>query len=295
MNDWNDIQFTLVVAQSGSFHIAASRLKVHETTVARRIQRLEKELGTKLFVRRAHGMVLTPAGESLVSKAAAMEEAATIVRSEIAGLDARMTGVVRIAVSEGIGTYWLTPALSEFRDRYPEISLDLVTGIAQATPLAGEVDVAISIVRPTEPRLVAIRVGDVSYGLFASRKYLRQFGYPQTVEELASHKLVDLHIYRTDAHLAWWTNITRSAGRRVFSSNSTGLFLAAIQEGFGIGMAPTFYKFVAPDLVTLSVIPECLTELWLCWHEATKTRAKVRAVTGFLKARFLRDRARWFS
>jgi DNA-binding transcriptional LysR family regulator len=73
------------------------------------------------------------------------------------------------------------------------------------------------------------------------------------------------------------------------------LFLAAIQEGFGIGMAPTFYKFVAPDLVTLSVIPECHTELWLCWHEATKTRAKVRAITSFLKGRFLRDRARWFS
>lgn len=295
IQDWNDIQYTLVVAQSGSFHLAAARLDVHETTVSRRIQSLEKELGTKLFVRRAHGMVLTPAGESLVAKAAAMEEAATVVRSEIAGMDGQMTGVVRIAVSEGIGTYWLTPALMDFKQRYPEISLDVVTGIPQANLLAGDADVAISIVRPKEQRLVALRVGDISYGLFASRKYLRQFGYPQTIEELASHKLVDLYIYRSDAHLSWWTDITRNVGQRVFLSNATSLFLTAIQEGFGIGMAPSFYKFVAPDLVTLSIVPECHTELWLVWHESAKTRARVRALTAFLKTRFMRDRELWFT
>lgn len=295
IQDWNDIQFTLVVAQSGSFHGAATRMNVHETTVSRRIQRLEKELGTKLFIRRAHGMVLTPAGESLVAKAAAMEETATVVRSEIAGMDAQMTGTVRIGVPEGIGTYWLTPALMEFQLRYPEISLDVVTGIHQLNLIAGEADVAITIVRPKEPRVVAQRVGDVSYGLFASRKYLRQYGYPQTLEELESHKLVDLHIYKMDAHLSWWRDVTHKAGSRVFLSNATSMFLTAIQEGFGIGMAPSFYKFVAPDLVTLSIVPECRTELWLVWHESGKTRAKVRALTGFLKARFLRDRARWFT
>lgn len=295
IQDWNDIQFTLVVARSGSFHIAASRLNVHETTVSRRIQRLEGELGTKLFVRRAHGVALTPAGESLVSKAAAMEETATVVRSEIAGMDAQMTGVVRVAVSEGIGTYWLTPALMEFQLRYPEISLEVAAGMHQPNLLAGEADIAITIVRPKEPRLVALRVGDVSYGLFASRKYLRQYGYPQSVEELESHKLVDLYIYRTDPHLTWWTDITRDVGHRVFLSNSTSLFLTAIQEGFGIGMAPSFYKFVAPDLVTLSILPEPRTELWLVWHEATKTRAKVRALTSFLKTQFARDRVRWFT
>ena len=295
IEDWNDIQFTLVVAQSGSFHAAAVRLDVHETTVSRRIQRLERELGTKLFVRRAHGIAPTPAGESLIARAAAMEDTVTIVRSEIGGMDAKTPGVVRVSVSEGIGTFWLTPALLEFQTRYPQISLNVVTDIHQPDLLAGEADVAITIMRPKEPRLIALQVGDITYSLFATRKYLRQHGYPQSLADLRDHKLVDLYIYGTHAQLKLWTDATRDISNRVFVSNSTGPFLAAIQEGFGIGLAPSFYKFVAPNLISLPILPEWHTELWLVWHEATKTRAKVRSITSFLKAAFARDRERWFS
>jgi DNA-binding transcriptional LysR family regulator len=295
IEDWNDIQCTLIVAQSGSYHAAAARLGLHETTVSRRVQRLERELGTKLFLRRSHGMTLTPAGESLMAKASAMEQAAISVRSEIAGMDAQMTGVLRISISEGLGTYWLTPVLKEFQQQYTELSFDVITSTQQATVLAAEVDVAITIVRPKEPRVVAVRVGDIRYSLFASRKYIRQYGSPQTAQELYEHKLVDLYLFKTDSHLKWWTDITWSSRPRVFRSNATGLFLSAIQEGFGIGMAPSFYKFLAPDLVTLSVVPDCHAELWLAWHAATKARVRIRTLTNFLRSRFTLDRANWFS
>lgn len=81
------------------------------------MQRLERELGTKLFVRHGHGMALTMAGKMLAMKAAGIEEAALTVRNDLIGLD--LDGRLRVHVSEGNGTHGLTPTLNEFYERYP--------------------------------------------------------------------------------------------------------------------------------------------------------------------------------
>ena len=295
ISDWNDIQFTLAVAEAGSFSAAGLELGVHSTTVARRVQRLEKELGTKLFIRHAYGMELSPAGNALISKAAAMEEAAKVVRHELLGLDSRLTGDIRISVPEGIGRYWLTPALKEFQRLYPEIRLEVLIDMGASSVSDRNVDIAIMLNRPTDPKLVATRVGKTHYNLFASRTYLRQAGFPKSIGELHNYNLVDLYLYRNETHLDWWNDLVKSIGNVAFVSNSSTLFLAAIQDGLGIGMAPSFCKFVVPDLMTLEIQPECSVELWLSWHEALRSSGRMRALIDFLKSQFARDRSRWFS
>jgi DNA-binding transcriptional LysR family regulator len=293
--DWNDVQFVLAVAQEGSFHDAGQRLGAHQTTVSRRVEHLERELKAKLFVRRSHGMILTPAGRALVAKGSEMESVAMALRSDIAGFDTRLTGVVRLYVTEGIGIHWLTPVLMEFRTTYPDISLEVFTGVSPVDLLAGEADISITILRPTDPRLVVVLVGTPQYALFASRKYVREFGLPQRVEELRNHKLVIPSLYGSSPQLKWWNDLVTSSGSVTFLSNSAGLFLAAVQEGFGIAMIPTFYQHIFPDFTMLSIETGCKVDLWMVTHESTNKGAKVRAVTSFLKARFARDRARWFS
>jgi DNA-binding transcriptional LysR family regulator len=296
IRDWNDIQFVLAVAQTGSYQAAGHHLGTHQTTVARRVLHLERELATKLFDRRSRGMVLTPAGEALTASAAAMEDAAKTVRSEIAGLDASLTGTIRVTVPEGIGAYWVMPVLPAFQVRYPDIAVEVLTEPRGFDMSAREIDVAISLSRPTQPRLIATRVGIVHYNLFASRKYLRQHGVPRTVEELRAHKLVDIHLFKTEPHLSWWNDLTARLTRNVaFVSNSSILYLTAIQEGLGIGMAPTFCKFAIADLMTVPVPPECHADLWLVWHEAARRNARIQAFTEFLKHQFLHDQGRWFS
>jgi DNA-binding transcriptional LysR family regulator len=295
IRDWNDVQFTLAVAQTGSFRAAASHLGVHQTTVSRRVERLERELATKLFLRRAHGMVLTAAGQSLIEKATAMENVATVVRSEVAGQDARLVGTIRVAVPEALGVYWLIPALAEFQLSYPEIFLEVFTEVRAAQSTARESDIFISMVRPDLPRLIALQVGFVHYNLFASRKYLRQWGCPKSIEELREHCFVDVYLYRTVSHLAWWNRLIAEVGKTVLVTDSSSLFLSSIQEGLGIGMAPTFCKVMLPELVPLPLAPECGTELWLVRHEATKKSAKISVLGNFLKMKFTRDRTRWFN
>jgi len=294
IRDWNDIQFALVVAGAGSFHVAASRLGVHETTISRRVQALERELGAKLFIRHAHGMALTPAGESLVEKARAMEDAAQVLRHDIGSFDAKLSGVVRLTVPEGIGAYWLTPALFEFRKRCPDIALEVTTTVQRIDLLESNVDVSITIERPRERRLVVQRVGVAHYHLVCSAKYLQQHGEPLTPEELESHKLLTVALYGSADHLKWWNERVEMSGQPAFRTNSPNLYLAAIREGFGIGMLPTFYWLFAPDLIALSLQPDCQADIWLAFHETSKQSARVRAVTDFLKSRFSQDRFRWF-
>jgi DNA-binding transcriptional LysR family regulator len=294
IRDWNDIQFALVVAAAGSFHVAASRLGVHETTISRRVQALERELGAKLFVRHAYGMAVTRAGESLVEKARAMEDAANLLRSDIGSFDAKLSGVVRLSVPEGIGAYWLTPALFEFHKRCPDIALEVTTTAQRIDLLASKMDVSITIERPKEPRLIVQRVGVVRYHLVASSKYVQQHGEPLTLKALHDHKLLTVALYKTTAHLKWWNERVEVSGQPTFLTNSPNLYLAAIREGFGIGMLPTFYWLFAPDLIALSLQPDCQADVWLGFHEASKQNARVRAVTDFLKSRFSQDRFRWF-
>src|ERR1035441_457620 len=86
LGSWNDLQFVLAVARLGSFLKAARVLETNQSTVARRIQRLEFALGTKIFDRHAHGMELTPPGQVLFDKAVAMENITREVRAHLAAL-----------------------------------------------------------------------------------------------------------------------------------------------------------------------------------------------------------------
>ena len=93
LGSWDDVQYVLAVAKTGSFIVAAEKLGTNQSTVSRHVQRLERRLGVKLFDRYSHGMRLTPSGAGLIEKARNMEAAANeIERQElhhVAGLRER--------------------------------------------------------------------------------------------------------------------------------------------------------------------------------------------------------------
>lgn len=293
MRDWNDLQFVLAVAQSGSFHHAAEKMGAHATTVARRVQEFERELNAKLFVRRAHGMTLTTAGKALVAKANEMEAVVSAVTNDIAGMDGQLAGVVRLYVSEGLGTHWVTPILGDFHRQYPDIALDVVTGSHAGNLLTEKTDISITIVRPTDPRLVAFRLGMLGFSLFASREYLRRRGVPAAIDDLAGHDLIYQAIHHTDRLFNWWQGIVDASDGPTFKTNSANFAVAATQTGFGIALGPSFYRKAIFDLVRLEIELPFDTELWMVSHEETNRSARVRAVGDFLKARFAQDRLWW--
>ena len=77
--DWDNLQVFLTIARTGRVSAAARRLEVEHTTVSRRLEVLEKELGVPLFYRTTTGYLLTPHGKNVVASAETMERAAIAV------------------------------------------------------------------------------------------------------------------------------------------------------------------------------------------------------------------------
>ena len=294
LGSWNNLQFVLAVARLGSFLKAARLLETNQSTVARRIQRLESALGTKIFDRHAHGMELTPPGQILFDKAVAMESIILEIGSQLAGLDTEAMGTVRIAVTEGVGYLWLTPVIAEFCESYPDIDIEIVTNREGTDLLARESDIAIALERPSEPRLVVSRVACVKLVLFMSQKYAARFGMPADRSELGTHAFCDYTPYRHSTDVSAWLDTFILDQRVRFRTNSASVYLAAIRGGTGIGLLPLFYKIAAADLLELAIDTGCTSTLWMVSHEETNKSRRTRLVLAYLKERFARDRGRWF-
>jgi DNA-binding transcriptional LysR family regulator len=293
-SSWNDLQYVLAVARLGSFLKGAKLLETNQSTVARRIQRLESALGTKIFDRHAHGMELTPSGQILFDKAVAMESITREIDAQLTGLDTEPMGTVRISVTEGLGYLWLTPVIAEFCELYPDIDIEVLTNRDSTDLLARESDIAITLDRPTAPRLVVSRVARVKLGFFLSQTYAAKFGIPRSVVELATHGFCDYTPYHGSAAVNSWLE-SFTVGQRVrFRTNSASVYLAAIRSGVGIGLLPLFYNLAASDLLELALDSGCTSSLWMVSHEETNKSRRTQLAMSFLLKRFARDRGRWF-
>ena len=295
LRDWQDIQFFLAVARSGSFSKAARSLRTNQSTVGRRIQRLEDSLGAKLFDRYSHGMRLTPAGEIMFAEAADMESSAAHIERHISGLDDELTGVVKISSTEGLATYWLAPRIVTFQREHPAILIETVCKDRVVDLGMREADIAIRYVRPDEPRLVAKKVGVLKLYMFAAPRYIQMFGEPQTVEDLFRHRLVDHTPLHLNASWSAWSDLVNKHPAVAFRSNSTSAVVSAIRIGMGIGLLPGYTVEVVPEFVRLRIDLGCEAEIWLVSHEETNCSARIRVVINHLTDLFEEDRIDWFS
>lgn len=293
--EWDDMRFFLAVAEFGSFTTAATALKADQTTVGRRIRDLEKSLGTQLFDRHSKGMRLTPSARAILGDVTRMDQAAASIARRLTGLDKEMEGVVRISATEGLGTYWLTPRLVAFQQAFPGLMIEIVSENEQADLLNREADIAIRLVRPQDPRLVCKKVGTLRFSLFAAEPYIRLFGMPESVEDLAKHRLVDLTVYQDSRSLGTWNKITADRSHVVFCSNTSSAFFQAVKCGYGIGLFPTYNRIITPELIQLPIDIDCFMEIWLVSHEETNRSARTQELLKEISVLFKRDRAEWFS
>lgn len=289
---WDDLRLLLAAARSGRFTLAAKSLRVAETTVGRRLRALEGRVGAKLFDRRVDGVRLTPAGRSALEDIEAMEEAAARVERTLSGIDQRLSGTVRVTTTEGLGSYWLTPRLGEFRQRYPDIAVELLTTNEVVSLGAREADIAIRYARPLEDPLIGVKVGRVNFDLVCSREYAGRRGVPNSLEGLHRHTLIDHEPYRT---IPMWRGVLEMNPNVVYQSNSTIAVVQAIRSGIGVGLIPRFALNLVTDLIVLDLALDCSLEVWLISHRDTNRAARIQAMWTYLKELFERDRQEWFS
>ncbi len=265
LGDWDDVRFFLAVAKTGSFSAAASQLNTKQTTVGRRIQALERRLGAKLFDRHRHGMEVTPAARGVLVQAESMLSNATSIERHLAGLDREMSGVVRVAATEGLAAQWLVPRLTELRRRHSDIVVQVIVGDQVLDLATRQADLAIRFFRPTSNQLVAARVGQFNMSIFAAPPYIEQFGLPQEIDDL-----------------------------RELRTNSSHSAMEAVKAAWGMSIFPSYSSKTA-NIVEAPINLNIVRDIWLVSHEETNKGARIRAVIDYIREQFRQDERDWFS
>lgn len=275
--DWDHYRTLLAVLQEGSQSGAARALGVSQPTVGRHIESLEQAAGKPLFLRSHQGLLPTETALSMRAHAETMAaSAAALARTASAAGDAP-EGKVRISASEVIGLEVLPPILAGLQERYPRLTIELSLSDAIEDLLKQEADIAVRMVAPTQGALVSRRIGDIPLGFHAHRRYLERHGTPESVEELASHRLIGF-----DHQLAYVRHMMKSypgmaAAHFDFRTDSNVAQLAMIRAGGGIGICQTALAARDPDLVPLLPgLMDLKLETYLVMHENLKATPRCR-------------------
>lgn len=279
--NWNDLQFLLAIAEHGTLARAGDVLGTNATTVARRIRRLESELGARLFEQTPAGQVPTPAGEQLLAKARAME-AIALAAGQASGKGAALSGSVRLSVSEGFGTRFLAPRLVSFTRNHPGLSVDLVANSGFLNPTRRETDLAVLLARPRKGPLVTRKLTDYALGLYASPQLLEDSGTPQTPSQLEAYPLVGYVPDILYAPELRYLDELPVALEPQLRSSSINAQHEVIASGGGVGILPHFIG--RSDARLRPVLPEIsiVRSFWLVAHQETARYPQVRAMIDWL-------------
>lgn len=293
--DWGDLRVFLAIAETGTFSAAAKLLGLTQPTVSRRMEDLEARLNTRLLVRGAQGVALTEAGQLIRDHVITMERSAQAIERLALSRDKREEGRVRISAPDGLAAFWLAPRLPDFQRENPKISVTLDAGLWPNDEIAGEADLSLRFDESKHADDIVTRIATYHYGLFASPNYIRMYGAPRTLAEVADHRVVH-HVAQRHQTGNWHpkAGALQALWNRQIETNSSAAALIAIRSGAGIGALPTAVLTVAPDLVMLGDAPLAKLTLWLVHHRDARKTERTRRVVDWLKHVFDNRANPWY-
>lgn len=285
--DWEQLRHFGALARAGTLAGAARSLGVEHTTVARRVQALEKALSKSLFARGADGHQLTEAGRQLLPAIEAMTQAARQLEhaAELAVDDAEApSGLVRVGTTEGLGTQLLAPALARLTLQWPQLSVDLLALPRLLHLSRREADIVISLERPKRGTVVVSKLADYRLYLYGEREYLARRPLVAQREDLRHHRFihyVDDLLFSKELQLL--DQLYRPE-RFAFRSTSITAQYEAVRAGAGLAVLPAFLADRDPTLSRVLPQQACFTRtFWMSMPEELKGLPRIQTVWRFLK------------
>lgn len=280
---WDDLRILLAVHRDKSFLAAGKTLGVAASTVARRVEGMERSLGRVLAHRGNDGTRLDPDALRLVALAEELELGLASLRRD--GRDAEVSGTVRVSLSEGF-IRPLVPLLARLHAKHPALSIELISEARVADLSRGEADIGIRIVRSASAPIISKLLGRASTGLFASREYVER-------------RLPSARLSRDVAGLHDWVGLDASLGRLpqeqwlrqygasrfTFRSNSAIAIEHAVLAGMGIGLLGIVQATALPGLVRLDIeqAPPPV-DVFLAFRRDARKTPRIRVVAKEIEA-----------
>lgn len=281
--DWNKARAFLVTAEEGSLSAAARALGMAQPTLGRQVDGLEQELGIVLFERVGRGLQLTPGGLELLDHVRVMGNAAGRVSMNALGQSQTLEGRVCISASETYAAVLLPPIIAKLRILEPDIHVEIVVSNQASDLRRREADIAIRNFRPTEPDLIAKKVGEADAVLYATPDYIEKIGNPTMPQDLRHAHFVNLD------HAGMMIKALNKLGLGLTEENfpllteSYLVMWELVRQGVAIGILDAHIGDADP--IVRRVLPNfqpLIFPIWLVSHRELTTSRRIRRVYDYL-------------
>lgn len=280
--DWENLRFFLELARARTLSDAARRLRVNHSTVARRIARLERDLGIALFDRGPRGYDVTAQATRLIEHAERMEGEIDALHRRISGEEADLEGVVRITTVDSFANYLLTPELPQFHAAFPSIHIELVCSNQELNLGRREADMALRLGRPRDSGLVARKLADIPYFLYGAKSVVRMLK-TSDLADLSGQPFLGYDNGLFNVAQETWLDQIINNRHTVFRTNTLEPLLTAARAGLGLVMLPAFVAGRDPGLARVPVAQTMPPrELWLLVHGDLRRSPRIRAALDFI-------------
>ncbi|MDZ7670432.1 MAG: LysR family transcriptional regulator [Gammaproteobacteria bacterium] len=278
--DWDDFKFVQAVARTGSVRGAGELLRVHGSTVVRRLDQLERRLSTRLFVRTPGGMEITTAGAEVI-------EALDRVAGELEQVERRLSvrgtvpmGPVVLAADAALATEFLIPQLPSLFEAHADVHLVLAVFQALEKLQRGEADMVLMVTDDPPGDLIGRPLGPVMVCAY---------------EATSGRSAMPRWIGSTEAE-----SLSARCRAGYFPDLPAGLVVEdqllcsrVLETGLGVGLLPCYLGDAHPHLVRAGTMePEAEGQVWLFTRPDSRGLSNIRVLSTFLQKLFAGHRHR---
>ncbi|WP_347557582.1 LysR family transcriptional regulator [Robbsia sp. KACC 23696] len=292
MDTLENMRIFVRVVEAGSFTAAAQSLNVNTSLVSRAVADLERHLRARLLERTTRKLALTHAGDRYLLRCQQLLADLERAEEEASNASDSPRGTLRLFSFVSLGQHYVVPAIRAYRERYPEIKVELTQ--LQHTPdlYNGSVDVAlVAAASLPDSDIISHDMGLTFNVLCASPDYLAQYGTPRTPDALPSHRCL---LLKTPEFRASQWRLEREGEAvsleidGIVQINVAESMASALESGMGIGMLPIYSAMPALTRGTLvRVLPEYTLQpmhVYAMYASRQYVDAKTRTWIDFLRA-----------
>ncbi len=272
--NWDDLKVLLALSREGSTRKAASTMGVSNTTVMRRLESLEDQIGGKLFDRTPDGYTPTALADQLLPTAKIVEQTLGEAERQVSGKDSELSGRVKLSLPAVPVTH-ISESVAEFAQKYPRIELDISVSDEPVDLARREADIAVRGL-PKDKRppkdIVGIKIGRISLGYYVHKELLSEAarGQRQLTCIRASHNVLNLGDLPAPETLGL-------ESRHLIDGLTPRM--VAVTHKLGVAALPCFLATQHPDLILLPGIPSAhWGYTWLLHHKDLRQSARIRAL-----------------
>jgi DNA-binding transcriptional LysR family regulator len=283
--NFSEYEILVVLAEELNMRKAAERLFISQPALSQRLQTIERNWNVKIFLRSQRGLILTPAGEKIVSLSKEVVASTNRVKDELQQSEGKINGTLKLAAASIIAQHWLPNVLKDFTATYPSVKISLITGwTSEMMTAMYESDVHVAIVRG-RPEWNGMIRRLFTEQLFLVDKEIQRLDDVFTTERPFIQFKSDSTYHQQIQH--WWYERYRTFPQRTIVVDQIETCKQLAYAGIGYAILPEIaIKEIGDDMIKIPLTDQkgkpVTRDTWLIGSDLSFQLPQVQAFVGII-------------